>query len=267
MDKLHPLYKNHVALTGNLNAKQTLVFVHGFGTDQTAWQQVTEAFFDDFKMVLFDNVGAGQSAPEAFIQHRYLNLRQYADDLLAICAELSLKGIILVGHSVGGMIGLLATIKAPALASRLIMIGASPRYRNDGNYFGGFSDGDLAQIYSTIAQHHAEWTDHFAALAMANADRPYLAEYFAATLKSIPAKQTLTVLCSIFQSDHRQDLALVATPTLLIQSRKDVAVPLAVAQYLHQHIRDSQLAIIDAEGHFPHISAPAEVVASNRNFL
>ena len=63
-----PLIKNHVTVTGNVNAERTLVFVHGFGTDQTVWAPVVSAFADDHRIVLLDNVGAGQSAPEAFVQ-------------------------------------------------------------------------------------------------------------------------------------------------------------------------------------------------------
>ncbi|AMK77425.1 MULTISPECIES: alpha/beta fold hydrolase [Methylomonas] len=267
MDRLDPIYKNHVTITGNPQAEQTMVFVHGFGTDQTAWQQVASAFFDEFKIILFDNVGAGQAAAEAFIQHRYLNLHPYADDLVKIAEVLDLKQVILIGHSVGGMISLLATIRAPTLAARLILIGASPRYVNDEQYFGGFTDNDIAEIYSAVVQRQAAWADDFAPMVMANPEHPHLSEYYASTIKSIPTRQTLTVLCSIFQSDHRQDLALVNTPTLLIQAKEDFAVPLAVANYLHQHIAGSQLAVIEATGHLPHISAPAEVIAAIRAFL
>jgi len=267
MDNLDPLYKNHVTVTGNPKAEQAMVFVHGFGTDQSAWQQVASAFFDDYQIILFDNVGAGKAAPEAFVQHRYLNLHSYANDLLQIAAALNLKQVILIGHSAGGMIGLLAAIKAPSLASKLILIGASPRYLNDESYHGGFTDNDLAEIYGAVAQRHEAWADYFAPMVMANPERPYLSEYYANSIKSIPTNHVLTVLCSIFQSDHRRDLELVKTPTLLIQSNEDFAVPLAVANYLQQRIAGSQLAVIQATGHLPHVSTPEAVVVAMRGFL
>jgi sigma-B regulation protein RsbQ len=102
---------------------------------------------------------------------------------------------------------------------------------------------------------------------MANDDRPHLARDFAADLKSIPADRALTVLCSIFQSDHREDVARLVQPTLLVQSRDDAAVPLEVAEFLHRTIPRSRLQVIDAAGHLPHVSAPHAVIASNRGFL
>jgi sigma-B regulation protein RsbQ len=86
-------------------------------------------------------------------------------------------------------------------------------------------------------------------------------------LKSISPIHALTALCAIFQSDHRADLARVTVPTLLLQSQDDFAVPMFVAEYLHQHIRGSRLKIIQATGHFPHISAPHEMILAMREYI
>jgi sigma-B regulation protein RsbQ len=267
MEAITPLKKNCVTVTGKLDAAQSIIFVHGFGTDQTAWKDVAAEFLDDFRVVLFDNVGAGHSLPEAFIQERYLNLHSYAGDLLDICKALNLRDAIVVGHSAGAMISLLAVIKEPAFFARLILIGASPRYLDDGAYQGGFTEKDLNDLYRAVTTGYADWADHFAPLAMANGDQPNLALRFAATIKSIPADRALTILCSIFQSDHRADLAKLDKPTLLIHTKEDVAVPPEVARYLQQSIRGSRLVVIDATGHLPHLSAPFEVIGAMRDFV
>lgn len=66
---IDPIKRNHVTLTGNPGAKRSIVFVHGLGTDQHAWREVAAAFMNDFRIVLLDNVGAGNSDPMAFSQH------------------------------------------------------------------------------------------------------------------------------------------------------------------------------------------------------
>lgn len=267
MNKPNPLKRNNVTLAGNLDAGRTIVFVHGFGTDQTVWKAVAESFLQDFRIVLIDNVGAGQSDPAAFAQHRYLNLNGYVSDLLEVCEALQLEDAILVGHSVGAMTGLLAAIRKPGCFSRLALISASPRYLNDDGYRGGFAEDDLKALYQAVALSYSEWADAFAPVAMGNAHAPQLAIHFAESIKSIPADRALTVLCSIFQSDHRADIRKLAIPTLLIQAQEDMAVPLEVAEYLHQHIQGSRLVVIEATGHLPHVSAPAEVVAALRGFI
>lgn len=267
MNSRDPLRRNNVTVTGRLDAEHTLVFVHGFGTDQSAWRAVQTAFSQEFRVVLLDNVGAGQSDPQAFRQHRYLNLRTYVSDLLEVCDALDLGPAALVGHSVGGMICALAAVARPAMFERLMLIGASPRYLNDADYHGGFSENDLGAVYQAVTQDFDNWAGHFAVAAMANPDKPDLARDFAGSIRAIPQEQALTVLCSIFQSDHRDELANLNLPTLLIQAREDFAVPLDVARYLNQHIRSSTLRVINATGHLPHVSAPGEVVAAMREFM
>ncbi len=78
------LKKNNVIIQ-NEKATQAIVFAHGFGTDQTAWKDVAAAFTSNYKVVLYDNVGAGKSDPAAFSPNNYDTLHSYAEDLLDIC--------------------------------------------------------------------------------------------------------------------------------------------------------------------------------------
>ena len=165
MNKLNPLERNNVTLAGNPQARRAMVFVHGFGTDQRAWKTVAESFREDFSLVLLDNVGAGQSEPAAFLQSRYLNLGGYVSDLFEVCDALLLQDAILVGHSVGAMICLLAAARRPGRFSRLVMIGASPRYLDDEGYRGGFAEADLKALYQEVSLRYSEWADAFAPAA------------------------------------------------------------------------------------------------------
>jgi len=264
---MDPLARNHVTVTGNADAVRTMVFVHGLGTDQTAWRQVWPAFAADHRIVLLDNVGAGRSDPAAFVQTRYLSLHGYVRDLTEVWAALDLHDAVVVGHSVGAMVAALASVAAPGRCGKLVMLNASPRYLDDRGYRGGFTRADLDATYSAVSRSLSAWADAFAPAVMGNPDRPHLARDFAAMLKQVPAGHALTILCSIFQSDHRADLARIVTPTLVVQSRDDVAVPAEVAEYLHAHIAGSKLVTIDASGHLPHVVAPDAVIAAVRDFI
>lgn len=265
--KTAALAKNNVKVYGNTASHRAIVFGHGFGTTQKCWDAVIPGFEAAFKIVVYDNVGAGDALPEAFSPNKYDSLSAYASDLVDICDALALRDIIMVGHSVSGMISALASIKRPELFSRLILIGASPRYLNDGGYIGGFDQVTLDAFYEQMTTNYFAWVSGFAPAAMANPDRPALARSFADTLKSIRPDIAQSVARVIFQSDYREELHNVNTPTLLLQSRQDIAVPLSVAEYLHQSIQGSTLKIVDAEGHFPHISAPLEVTNAIKSFI
>lgn len=107
--------------------QQILVLGHGFGTDQSVWKHLIPHIIDDYKVILYDNMGAGTTNPDYFDFERYSTLEGYAYDLLAILEELQVDSCIYVGHSVSAMVGLIASITRPDLFSKIIMIAASPR--------------------------------------------------------------------------------------------------------------------------------------------
>lgn len=258
---------HNINIEGNLNASETIMFGHGFGTDQTAWQSVKKAFGKDYRIILYDNAGVGKLSTETFSSLKYSSLNGYSEDLLNIIDTFKLTDVIMVAHSVSSMIALLAAIKKPEYFSKLIFIGASPRYLNDENYYGGFDQDQLDAMYENMRTNYYAWVSGFSAAAMGNPDKPELSDYFASTLSSVRPDIALSVAKTIFESDIRKELALVKKPILLIQSQKDIAVPMQVAQYLNENIRDSTLKTVNAEGHFPHISAPNEIIKAIKEFI
>ena len=251
--------RNNVHLLGE--GSQTMIFAHGFGSDQSAWRHQVAAFESNYRIVLFDHVGAGKSDLAAYSPRRYSSLYSYAEDLLEICAELKITQSILVGHSVSGMVSLLAASIDPKRFRQLIFISASPRYLNDAStgYIGGFEQSDLDALYAAMSANYYAWASGFAPLAMGNPERPELAIEFARTLSAIRPDISQAVARAIFQSDHRADLPRLQVPTVILQSNNDIAVPSVVGQYMAERIPHSQFIPIAAQGHLPHLSAPDTV--------
>jgi len=260
-----PLKRNNVNIL-NDEGKPTLIFAHGFGTDQISWKDVVTSF-NDYRIVLYDNVGGGKADPTAFSPNKYDSLHPYADDLISICDAIDIKDAIMVAHSVSGMISVLAAIKRPELFSKLIIIGASPRYLNDTDYIGGFDQATLDELYETMANNYYAWVSGFAAATMSNEDKPELAQRFANTLAEVRPDIAQSVLRVIFQSDYRSVLPLLNKPTLILQTKEDLAVPMAVAEYLLDNINNSTLKIVDAYGHFPQISAAQEIINAIKQYI
>jgi len=261
------LIKNNVTIEGNVDAPDTLIFAHGFGTDKSSWNIVKKAFEDDYRLILYDNVGGGNSDPKAYSPIKYNSISSYTDDLLAIAEELQLTNAIVIAHSVSSMIALMAAVKAPAHFSKMVFIGASPRYLDDEDYTGGFNQPVLDDMYESMTNNYYAWVSGFSAAAMANPERPELTRNFARTLADIRPDIALTVAKVIFQSDIRQELGKLQKEVLLIQSEDDIAVPAAVAAYLHQNLTNSTLKYVNAKGHFPQICAPEEIVSAIKAFL
>lgn len=255
------IQRNNIVILGE--GEQTLIFAHGFGSDQTAWRHQVAAFQSSYKIVLFDHVGAGKSDMAAYSPRRYSSLYSYAEDLLELCSQLKLSQVILIGHSVSGMVSLLAALVDPSRFKKLIFLGASPRYVNDtsNNYIGGFEQSDLDALYAAMSTNYYAWVSGFAPIAMGNPEKPELALEFANTLAAIRPDIAQAVARVIFQSDHRAELPKLKVPAVILQSNNDVAVPLVVGEYLAKNLPQSKLININAQGHLPHISAP-EVVTN-----
>src|SRR5688572_16568768 len=100
-----------------------MVFVHGFGCDQTMWRFVAPDFEVDHTVVLLDLVGSGSSDLSAYDPDRYGSLEGHAEDITEVCRELGLTDVVLVGHSVSAMIGVLASCAAPDVFGALVMVG------------------------------------------------------------------------------------------------------------------------------------------------
>jgi sigma-B regulation protein RsbQ len=245
----------------------TLLFAHGFGCDQSMWRLVTPAFERDHQVVLFDHVGAGGSDLSAWSATRYASLEGYARDVLEICEELDLRDVVFVGHSVSAMIGVLAAAREPDRFAGLVLVGPSPRYVDDPPYRGGFEAADIEELLESLDSNYLGWSAAMAPAIIGNPERPELGEEltnsFCRTDPSI-ARHFARVT---FTSDNRDDLARVAVPCLVLQSREDVIAPLEVGEFVHSRIPDSTLVVLDATGHCPNLSAPGQVVAAIQDWL
>jgi len=260
------LARNNVNVHGNPEGRPML-FAHGFGCDQNMWRYVWPAFADDFRIVLFDHVGAGGSDAAAFDRRRYSSLRGYADDILEICRELDLTDTVFVGHSVSAMIGVLAAAREPDRFGSLVLIGPSPRYIDDGEYVGGFSEEDITGLLDSMDANFLGWSSTMAPVIMGNADRPELGEELTNSFcRSDPeiAKQFARVT---FLSDNRDDLAAVRTPALVLQCSDDPIAPEAVGRYVAGCLPGSQYVELEATGHCPNLSAPEETIAAIKAFV
>jgi sigma-B regulation protein RsbQ len=259
------LPRNNTNIVGS--GSTTIVLAHGFGTDQTAWNAQVPTLAKHYRVVLFDHVGAGRSDISAYSPHRYQSLRSYASDLIELLDELQVSNAIYVGHSMSGMIGLLAALEEPRFFRKFILLGASPRYLNDGSYIGGFERSDVDGLYEAMRTNYHAWASGFAPIAMQNPEKPDLAHAFAAALQAIRPDIALGVARTIFESDHRAELAKHEHPTLVLQTQKDVAVPVQVGEYLARNISHAKFQMLDASGHFPHMSASELVTNAITGFV
>jgi sigma-B regulation protein RsbQ len=220
-----------------------------------------------YKIILFDNVGAGKSDLSAYDFDKYSTLQGYASDVIEILEDLSLGKVTFVGHSVGATIGMLAVAERPELFTKLIMIGPSPRYVNDPPYIGGFEQEQMEGILGLLDSDYRAWANTFGPIIMGNPERPELGEELIANFCSINPEIAKHFGRVTFLSDNREDVPKVKIPTMILQCSEDVIAPVEVGNYLTRHMPVSSLHVLQAKGHCPHLSFPDEVAEKIRSFV
>ncbi|MCW2840815.1 MAG: alpha/beta hydrolase [Aeromicrobium sp.] len=260
------LARHNVAVSG-VEGAPVIVFAHGFGCDQNMWRLVVPAFEADFQVVVFDYVGAGGSDLAAYDRDKYASLAGYASDVIEIVEHLDRAPVTFVGHSVSTMIGVLASIERPELFDRLVLLGPSARYIDDGDYVGGFSSADIDELLESMDSNYLGWSHAIAPAIMGNEEQPALAaeldESFCRTDPDIARR----FAAATFLADNRADLPRVSVPTLVLQCRNDAIAPLSAGQYVRDHVPGATFGQLDASGHCPHLSAPAETAAAIGEFV
>lgn len=258
--------RNNVRVSGAADAP-VVVFAHGFGCDQHMWRHVAPAFADQYRVVLFDHVGAGGSDLAAYDVERYSTLQGYADDIVEVIDALPARDVVFVGHSVAAMMGVLAAAARPDLFDRLVLVGPSARYIDDGEYVGGFTKADVDDLLDAMDSNYLGWSTVMAPVIAGNSDTPEygreLTDSFCRTDPGI-ARRFAEVT---FRSDNRADLPGVTTPTLVLQCSDDAIAPESAGQYVADHLPHSTFVHMQATGHTPNLTAPAETTRLIKDYL
>jgi sigma-B regulation protein RsbQ len=95
-------------LTGS--GDTTLLFIHGSYIDQTYWKNQVSYFSPHYTVVTLDLPGHGKSGKE----RKDWSVQGFAEDVITVIKELNLTNVILIGHSLGGDINLIAATSYPA---------------------------------------------------------------------------------------------------------------------------------------------------------
>jgi sigma-B regulation protein RsbQ len=262
------LVRNNVTVHGPEGAP-VILLVHGFGCDQSMYRRVLPLLSETFRVVLFDHVGSGGSNLDAYDPVVYGSLSRYTADLLEICEVLALEDVTVVAHSVGAMMAIAAAVERPDLLVRMVLLAPSPSYLDDdaAGYVGGMSTDDVQDLLGSLDDNHMAWASAMAPVVMGNADSPELANELEDSFCRVDPRVMRTFARVTFLSDVRDLLAEVTVPSLILQCSNDALAPLSVGEYLHSRLARSTLLVLDATGHVPQVSAPAETARAILSYM
>ncbi|MGD9107773.1 MAG: alpha/beta hydrolase [Gammaproteobacteria bacterium] len=244
-----------------------LVLISGFGADHVVWDAVLPFLRPHYRIIRFDNRGAGRSdAPDEFY-----DIETMADDTAALMDYLQIEQAYICGHSMGTSISLNFAFKYPHKVSKLILCNGYPKINALSTMVFKIFDRmiDAAVDVNILGDFFTPWC--YANAVLSNLDNyPEVTARIAYGKTSkypqtvIGFKRQLEALLS-FSIDEK--LQKINAPTLLIAGSDDILTPLEDAQYLTERIPNTRLWVIDDTGHMTFVEKPQESSKIINDFL
>lgn len=253
-----------IAYADEGKGSETIIFIHGLGSYSPAWEKNVSVLKKNFRCIAVDLPGYGKSSKE--IHSGMMDF--YADVISELMDKLHIEYANIAGHSMGGQIAMVMSLKYPKKVKRLIL--ASPAgfeefSAGQKQWFRDVMTLDLVKLTTTQAirtnlvsnfynmPEDAEFmvTDR---LAMRGAKE--FENYCYTVIKSVNGMVDQPVF------DY---LEKIEQPTLILFGENDNLIPnpylnggctVDIANQGHNKIKNSKLIMIPECGHFLQFEKP-----------
>lgn len=232
------------------SGRTTLVFVHGWASERSAWREQANYFASFYQVVTLDLAGHGQSTAG---RRKAWTVAALAGDVRALVERLKPQRVILVGHSMGGPVSLLAAAQVPAVKA-VVLVDAvhnaeSRLTREQAEGFAGAFDRDFRGTLTPMVR------------AMFPAGSPLADEVIAKAVSRRP--QVLTALIRDQANiDAARLLQAVRVPIRAVNGG-DTATNLAV----NRKYADFDATVLSDAHHYLMLEKPGEFNAMLREWL
>lgn len=229
-----------------------LVMIHGWGMHGGVWGPVLESLATSFRLHLVDLPGLGhsQSITPYTLKNLSATIAQAMPDAIAVC-----------GWSLGGQVALRWALDKPDQVSKLVLVGATPKFINAPDWFCGIEAEIFQQFATQVQQDYRGTLSKFLALqahggeASKETIRRLREQFFQ---RGEPTAESLqSGLEILLQTDMREEIGSINTPTLILHGDYDKLAPLEAGQWLAKHLPVAQLCVCKGASHAPFLSHPA----------
>lgn len=236
---------------------QAMVFSNSLGTDFRIWDGLLPLLPSGLRLIRYDKAGHGLSG---FAGER--PIEDHAADLAALLDHLGVANAVIVGLSIGGMIGQALAASRPDLVKALVLmdtghkIGTAEMWqqRMDAIAGGGIesiADGTIERWFAPAFRR----------------DRPAEVALWRNMLTRTPLEGYSACCAAIRDADLTASTKGIKAPTLCLVGADDAATPPELVRELAGLIEGARFDIIDAAGHLPCIEQPKAVAQAISSFL
>jgi len=209
------------------------------------------------QLVLYDRRGTGMSDPDVTDFSRGVLVK----DLEAVIDHLKLRRVVLHAWDTGAPVALEYAFRHPERVSHLILIGTFARGRDLGTP-------DVREgLIHLIRGGWKIGSETIALLIMPGADPETARRYFTALRESCSAEAAAAQEEAVFAEDVTELLPQVKTPTLVLHSRGDRAIPFKLGRELASLMPNARLVALDYDVHMDLARDPAPILQAIDDFL
>jgi pimeloyl-ACP methyl ester carboxylesterase len=230
-----------------------LLFVHGWCCDRTAFRPQFDHFARTHAVTTLDLRGCGRSDCPA----KGYSIPDFADDVARFCADVRIEKPVVVGHSLGGMIGVELAARHPSMPGALVLVDPGPidPLPDTVEFFKGFvqelegpGGEDVRRLY----------------VQDMGARDEKLARWIEELMCAVPLPIAAAVIRGVTEWDGVGAFALCSVPMLLLRCRLDEHTDVLRLRAVKP---DLAVGITVGAGHFHHLEVPEQVNAMIERFL
>jgi pimeloyl-ACP methyl ester carboxylesterase len=250
----------------SLGGGPTVLMLHGIGGGHLAFApQVETLASSGYRAVSWDMPGYGRSAP--IEPYTFKGLAQSCVALIeSLMAPKGGGSVVLVGHSMGGMVAQEVVARRPELVSKLVLCGTSPSFgKPDGDWQREFIASRTAPL--DAGKSMADLAQVLVPQMIGPGSLPEgvkLATHCMSLVSPATYRRALEALVTF---DRRANLAQIHVPTLLIAGEHDKNAPPAVMKKMAAAIAGSTYLEMKGIGHLQNLEAPDDFDGALLNFL
>jgi proline-specific peptidase len=238
---------------------EPLILVHGFGADKEVWIAQFEPLAEHFKVIRFDNRGAGKSdRPD-----EPYKMEMFADDIAGLMDHLGIEKAHILGWSLGGMIVQTFAINYPARLEKLILINTLPQWPGDETGLEMYKESQISKYYRMQENPREAYFEgakmgfdrKFRKKMENNPDKVFYGLFSANDLieisKTNPSRpqDIKNQAHALGTYDAYDDLPSIEAETLILTADKDRQTPKIMNERIHEQIPNSKLIVIENAGH------------------
>jgi proline iminopeptidase len=253
-------------------------------SDHTKGKQAFEPLTDEYRLVVYDHRGCGESS----LTPPYSN-EQYARDANALREHLDIDDIVLIGGSYGGFIAQEYAIRFPESLRGVVLRDTAASSDNEEHSWKNAretwpamesADLDVPDItwdeFTKVMDGNVDSDEEFERIfhGMAPLYAPSLDEFDAeAAREATEARnfhhETHNVMFTEAypEMDYRPDLPNVDVPALVTVGRHDWITPPEASKEIADLLPNSRLVVFERSGHSPNLDQQDEYIARVREFL